>query len=296
MLSAILNGKGRRLPVSLPAGASLRMAFVQSEDILTATVFERLAYLEGSVLWALLVATFKPRVLPERKVAELTGIEFWPTWWPAGEGVGRSVEPDVVMRFSVGDPSMEIVLVVECKLGGMQYPAQWAREWIAARSEGATDAADETYLLALGGLPATAAVVVDAFTGHLRETAGIEVKAAAADWRDLLRALDGLDVVRQSDRRVVSDVKGALALHGYAEHVPMADLAAMTPILGIQQASTKPLRWSEEPSQPNRARGTATTASYPPADDLLSGWNARVAGLLGLRDHSNLRWSGDDAG
>lgn len=60
MLSAILNGKGRRLPTSLPTVASLRMAFVPSEDIPTSTVFERLAYLDGPVFWALLAATFRP--------------------------------------------------------------------------------------------------------------------------------------------------------------------------------------------------------------------------------------------
>lgn len=294
MLSAILNGKGRRLPTSLPAGASLRMAFVRSEDILTATVFERLAYLDGSVLWALLVATFRPRVLSERKVAELTGIEFWPTWWPAAEGAGGSVEPDVVMRFSIGDPPVEVVLVVECKLDGLQYPKQWAREWIAARSADAADEAAETYLLALGGLPAGAAAVVEAFTSTLRETAGIEVKAAAADWRDLLRALDGLDVTRQPDHRIVSDVKAALALYGYADHVPMAGLSAMVPALGVRVGSAGALRWPGELPRPNLVPGPAAVAVLP-ADKLFGDWDTRVAPFLGLRDHPSLRWSDGDA-
>lgn len=294
MLSAILNGKGRRLPASLPAGASLRMAFVRSEDILTATVFERLAYLDGLTLWKLFAATFKPRVLPERKVAELTGIEFWPTWWPAGEGAGGSVEPDVVMRFSVGDPPVGVVLVVECKLGGLQYPEQWAREWIAAQSEVAAEEAVETYLLALGGLPASAEAVVEAFTGKLHETGGIEVKAAAADWRDLLRALDGLDVVRQPDRRIVFDVKAALALHGYAEHIPMGGLAAMIPTLGIQSGSAGALRWSGWSPQPTPAAGSPT-AFVSPEVNILMDWENRVSPFLGLRDHSNLRWTENDA-
>ncbi|KQP60546.1 hypothetical protein [Methylobacterium sp. Leaf112] len=269
------------------------MAFVRSEDILTATVFERLAYLDGPVLWALLVATFKPRILPERKVAELTGIEFWPTWWPAGEAAGGSVEPDVVMRFSIGDPPVDVVLVVECKLGGLQYPDQWAREWIAAQGEGAADEAVETYLIALGGLPASAETVVEAFTGTLHETVGIEVKAAAADWRDLLRALDELDVARQPDRRIVSDVKAALALHGYAEHIPMGGLAAMVPSLGIRSGSAGALRWPGEPPQTTPAARSAT-APVAPVNDTFAGWDNRVSPFLGLRDHPNLRWSADD--
>lgn len=121
MLSAILNGKGRRLPTSLPVGASLRTAFVKSEDILTSTVFERLAYLDGPTLWAVLAATFRPRILPDRKVAELERIEFWPRWGQANGTLERSVEPDFVLRFSTlanffvsSTSSEEMSLSVRC--------------------------------------------------------------------------------------------------------------------------------------------------------------------------------------
>lgn len=286
MLSAILNGKGRRLPPTVRAGSSLRAAFAKSEDILTATVFERLAYLEGPVLWALLASTFRPRVLPDRKVAELSSIEFWPTWWAPDGGEGRSVEPDVVMRLSVGDPAADVTLVVECKLGGLQYPAQWAREWIAARQEGVGDAA-ETYLLALGGIPAGAEAAVRSFTDGLRESHGIEVRAAAADWRDLLAALGRLEPDRASDRRVVADVRAALALHGYADHEPMASLAGMAAGLRIPDGAADAMRWPDD-----RPRTATAGAAHPaPEPGPLDGWTARAAPFLGLRDHPTLRWS-----
>jgi hypothetical protein len=121
MLSANLNGKGRRLPDGLPPGASLRMAFKRSEDILTATVFERLAYLDGDVLWQVLESTFRPKVLATPRLVTLDDVEFWPTWGQARDAIGKAVEPDVVLKLTVGNPPVKVVLIVECKLDDLQY-------------------------------------------------------------------------------------------------------------------------------------------------------------------------------
>lgn len=287
MLSAILNGKGRRLPTSLPAGASLRMAFVRSEDILTSTVFERLAYLDGPVLWALLAATFRPRILPARKVADLVHVEFWPTWGQAKATLEKAVEPDVVLRFSAGDPTQEFTLIVECKLGGLQYPDQWAQEWIAFQAESASgDGAAETCLLALGGLPTGAEAMVDSFTDRLRKSHGIEVKAAAADWVDLLKALDGLELSRASDRRVVADVKAALALHGYSQYAPMFELGAIAAGYGIGADATDRLRWAGDILP---ARSPSDTMQAAEDDDPLSGFVERVEPFRPIKPHGCLR-------
>lgn len=287
MLSAILNGKGRRLPTSLPAGASLRMAFVRSEDILTSTVFERLAYLDGPVFWALLAATFRPRILPARKVAELSHIEFWPTWGQAKATLAKAVEPDVVLRFSVGDPVQEITLIVECKLGGLQYPDQWAQEWIAYQAENASeDGVAETCLLALGGLSTGAEAMVDAFTERLRKSHGIEVKAAAADWRDLLKALDGLELSRASDRLVVADVRAALALHGYSQYAPMSELGAIATSYGIGADAMDRLRWAEDTPT---ARSTLDAMQATEDGDTLAGFVKRVAPFRPIQPHGCLR-------
>ncbi|MFG5120492.1 hypothetical protein [Methylorubrum sp. POS3] len=258
------------------------MAFIRSEDILTSTVFERLAYLDGPTLWALLSATFRPRILPDRRVAELAHIEFWPTWGQAKETLNKAVEPDVVLRFSVGDPPQEIVLIVECKLGGLQYPEQWAQEWIAYRAENASeDGAAETCLLALGGLTANAEAMVEAFGDRLRETHGIAVKAAAADWHDLLKALDKIEVTRAADRRVVADVRAALALHGYRQFTPMFGLAAIASEHRIDPRGMARLRWAEDVPAPGRAREIPDQA--PPSDPL-RGWVERVEPHRPIRD------------
>ena len=269
------------------------MAFVRSEDILTSTVFERLAYLDGPTLWALLSATFRPRILPERKVAELEHIEFWPTWGQAKATLEKAVEPDVVLRFSVGDPPQEIVLIVECKLGGLQYPDQWAQEWIAYQAENASEGgASETCLLALGGLSTSAEAMVDAFTARLHETHGITVRAAAADWHDLLKALGGIEVTRATDGRVLADVRAALALHGYSQFTPMSSLGVIASGYGIKPGSMDRLRWAQDvqaadrsPDVPDQAKGS----------DPLPGWVERVAPYRPIKDHRNLLMSLADA-
>lgn len=263
------------------------MAFVRSEDILTSTVFERLAYLDGPVFWALLAATFRPRILPTRKVADLVHVEFWPTWGQAKATLEKAVEPDVVLRFSVGDPAQEITLIVECKLGGLQYPDQWAQEWIAYQAENASeDGAAETCLLALGGLSTGAEAMVDAFTERLRKSHGIEIKAAAADWRDLLKGLDGLDLSRASDRRVVADVRAALALHGYSQYAPMSELSAIAAGYGIRTDAMDRLRWARDIPA---ARSTPNAMLADEDGDPLAGFVERVASFRPLQPHGCLR-------
>lgn len=229
MLRAILDGKGRTIPEGLKAGDSLRKVYKVSEDLLTATVFERLAYLDGPTFWSILRATFRPDVLPDRKVVELAEIEFWPRWSKANPTLEQDVEPDVILRFSVGDPSVRVTLVVECKLGGWQEAGQWRREWIAHEMEFAgDDAPDECFFLALGGLGAFKGKpqeMVSAFAKSASVGASLPIVATAADWSNLLHALHTVEVKAGPERRIVEDIRRALALHGYRRVRPLGDLA-----------------------------------------------------------------------
>jgi hypothetical protein len=85
-----------------------------------------------------------------------------------------------------------------------------------------------------------------------------------------------------------------LALHGYAEHVPMAGLAAIIPALEIRPGSAEALRWPGELPRPSLALRRASSP-VPSTDEPLAGWNTRVAPFLGLRNLPHLRWSDDDA-
>ena len=234
MLTAIVRGKTRKLSKALSAGDSLRGVFIRSEDLFTATVFERLAYLDGSLLWSIIEATFKPFILPSQRFAELVDIEFWPMWSHARGILKKSVEPDVVLRFLVGDPAQSVTLILECKLDGPQYPEQWMREWIAHREECGANPPDECWLLALGGLAGKPEDVVASFTGSIKSLHAVSIKALAADWQDLLHALNNVKVESPSSRRIISDIQEALALHGYRFIRPMSDLIKIAMDLGIR--------------------------------------------------------------
>ena len=241
MLRAVINGKAGR-PASVADGATWRQVFRASEDLLTATVFERLAYLDGRLLWEVLRGAFRPQLLPARRLVELREIEFWPTWQDTEGVIGQDVEPDVVLTLSVGDPPRTVVLIVECKLGGLQYPRQWMLEWTAFAGKIGADPPDEVWLLALGGLADSAARTVQTFTENIRATDGVELQALAADWDDLARALAELDVNDPISRRIVEDIEAALALNGYRNIQPLSGLATFAARYPIDPGSSSRLR------------------------------------------------------
>src|ERR1700688_2213729 len=100
MLNAFTHGKGRRAPTDIAAGESLRKALSTSEDMLTATVFERLGYLTDASLCAVLHRTFGLAPLSPGD-ARLDSLVFWPKLTKCADKLGQEVEPDVVLRFSL---------------------------------------------------------------------------------------------------------------------------------------------------------------------------------------------------
>ena len=228
MLSAILHGKSRRIPDTVTPGASLKSIFKRSEDLLTATVFERLSYLPGETLWQILCETFKPSLLQIRKVAVLEKIEFWPYWNKANERLKKDVEPDVVMSFSIGDPAKNVTLIIECKVSGVQCANQWAEQWIAHSEEFRGDEApDECFFLALGGIPNGAAKSVSKFCDEItQQHRGLEIRASAADWPDLLRALGNVNEHSLAVRRIIADIQYGLALWDYRRTEPLSYLVS----------------------------------------------------------------------
>jgi hypothetical protein len=206
----------------------------------TLTVLERLCYLEGRIFWQVLQRSLMPDVLPIRTVAELEEFTLWPRWNSAMEQLGQGVEPDALLRFKVGDPTNEITLIVEAKLGDMQNADQWAREWTAYRSESKCDQPDaegefkDVYFVALGGLDDRPASCVQKLADEANKIIAARggtsnLKAVGADWSDLATTISELTrQVSMPNQRVLRDLTEALALCGYRPVVPLAELGKET--------------------------------------------------------------------
>tara|TARA_B100000678_G_scaffold176500_1_gene147168 strand:- start:2439 stop:3200 length:762 start_codon:yes stop_codon:yes gene_type:complete len=103
------------------------------EDARTSTIFERLTYLTPSSCWKLL-RLGSNNAIPDFRLIELAEVVFWPKWQIARSG-RRLVEPDIYMRWIVGDPSIIVDMIVEAKLPGpiSQSPRQWLEQLEAYR-------------------------------------------------------------------------------------------------------------------------------------------------------------------
>lgn len=133
MFVAISKGKARRVEMN-GQNVSWRSLYRRSEDLVTAVVWSRLAYLSPSSLQGVL-----SRLFPEigQLCNELQSIELWPYW---------GIEPDVVLHFD------SLTLVVEAKRvneDNWQSSSQWRGELEAAKKRYPDK---QLALFAIGGL------------------------------------------------------------------------------------------------------------------------------------------------
>lgn len=136
MLNAVFSGKKRGTGLQSQQTA-LELA-EGAEDVLTATVFERLAYLPETLLCAILADVLGV------SFGALEVIEFWPSWYLDKD---KRVEPDLLL----GDGHYRVL--VEAKRHDhvrQQRPDQLANELLAGWRENYLG--DNCILLALGGL------------------------------------------------------------------------------------------------------------------------------------------------
>lgn len=236
MLTAFAQGKGRRTKTDVAAGTSIRRVLSASEDMLTAAVFERFAYLSDFTFWTIVQRTFRLPRHVDAEDAKLLHLEFWPML-TAGKGtLGQSVEPDLTARFAFPTGG-SLALIIECKLDAQQIPGQWAQEWAAWHAEERTEPEEPTYLLALGGLPFSPTETVERFCAELSKTSGLQLTAAAADWSDLLAAVDSISPCNGSEARVLNDVREALRLFGFRSYRDLRELATMIEERRIEECS-----------------------------------------------------------
>ncbi|QXI38905.1 F-box domain-containing protein [Pseudomonas xantholysinigenes] len=232
MLNAVLAGKkkgtglhNQALDIERSEGA---------EDVLTATLFERLAYLPDEpfckVFEALLGEPFGP----------LQSITFWPSWY-LPEGNTR-VEPDVLL--SDGNRT----LLIEAKRRDhydQQDPAQLARELRAGWHAGVLETG--SLLLTLGGLKDTSQSgqgrLLDQVHRELQGHTGKPFTLICRSWQELFQALeDGLEGTFSGAQRLLEDLARCYAWHHLKTH-PVQWLNAL-PSLHIETPPGAFAAWS----------------------------------------------------
>lgn len=203
MLSAVLNGKRRGSGL---VGRDFLLGDTEgAEDLLTASVFERLAYLPDEVFKDVM-----SRLLGEKNVpGALQEITFWPSWESFN---GRRVEPDVVLKCAG-----RVVIVEAKRYDGVeqQYADQLVNELSAANKKRIV----QPILLAVGGMWSDEKEEAD----RLRK----DVSAALSDqydydlvfvsWRRLYKALAEAVCKHSGNsglQRVLKDVERAYDWHG----------------------------------------------------------------------------------
>ena len=227
MLNAILNSKSGRLGKEAEYNTNWRELFRGSEDLITATLFERLSYLPGKTAWQILVAAAGGRLRPYR-VAEIKLAEFWPMW-PL-EQRQRGVEPDIFLELSLGDPEKKVHVIVEAKHGARQFARQLGdelRAWIEVTEEG--ELPDQIVVLAIGGLPsdATKTKLQEDFYEEIEDidTETLpELLFLPMDWGDLAQSISTHIASTPHEKRLVADMSAALALFGYFHITPSSQL------------------------------------------------------------------------
>lgn len=275
MLNAILAGKAGTIEVKAGETVSWKTLYRSREDLLTATIIERLSYLLASLLFRLLRSASIPNDALPKSLGQLVQLEFWPTL-TRPDDEASTVEPDAILTFERG------VLIIEAKIAdcAMQRAEQWAQEWAqewaayhyAVSSEELTSEADkgDVYLIALGGIERNDFHTLTELTSRAQQlldsrTPGIspELKAAGCSWFELSEAIRRERKARDGVwddsglRMILKDLDEAFRLHEFRgaqwiEDLANWPLASYDDALGIlasaftraeEQQTTPPTCW-----------------------------------------------------
>lgn len=225
MLNAIHHHKTRG---SVYAQEPMEELYQSYEDLLTASIWERIGYLPDSVIWHIVKKAFAASGSAEMplEAGALEAFSFWPSW-TFKEG---RVEPDVFLQFETCD------VIVEAKRlddADQQNPEQLAKELTAYFTTYPNRGSICVGLLAVGGLPDYEKNIVtrlrDQVLSRVSATSRQRVKFGAISWSSLYRVLEPI-VADSADTaagtRLLRDMKRALALHHIEprDRVWLADL------------------------------------------------------------------------
>lgn len=233
MLNAVLGGKrrgtgfeGQRLTLGEAEGA---------EDVITATVFERMAYLPDELFSAIF-----SDLLGEPFGALAEPPEFWPSWCLEN---GTRVEPDLLL--SDGQHN----LLIEAKRhdhARQQYATQLAAELLAGWRTGRLE--DDCILLTLGGMSDMSSAAQQQLREEIVRALPVgtdsRFRLVCRSWQQLYQTAEHHIDAHQTPgvQRLLDDLARAYAWHGLRTH-RMAWLKDLKPA-GISHTPGAFDKWS----------------------------------------------------
>lgn len=181
-----------------------------SEDLLTASVFERLGYLSKQTLNLFFYEVFKKSSLGDKIVdlGCLDEIEFWPEWYLSDR---RRVEPDCFLKFE------NLNLIVEAKRWDVQQQdfGQWDRELTAYWR---LSTKKKVIFFAVGGLDESHLKDVQALKTEFCDKYPLIDRNAflliAISWSSLWKIIKQFEVTSiPPEQRVIRDICNAIEFH-----------------------------------------------------------------------------------
>ncbi|WP_335902308.1 hypothetical protein [Shewanella algae] len=203
MFVAISKGKARRVEIN-GQDVSWRSLYRRSEDLVTAVVWSRLAYLSPRSLQVVLSRLF-PDIGP--LCHELKSIELWPYW---------GIEPDVVLHFE------SLTLVVEAKRvneDNWQSSTQWRGELEAAKERYPDK---QLALFAIGGLGQRPVQEVFRLKQELPETLQ-SIPVQGMSWQQFYQVIVAFtDAAHAGEAILIRDVCDAMTANGVTPYRDMS--------------------------------------------------------------------------
>jgi hypothetical protein len=218
-----------------------RVEPTRREDPLTATIFERLAYLPPSLTWNILCRATKPitdgPALPPEAPSGAPAFSFWPNLRPSADGRNKlRVEPDVLISWG------DTLLVIEAKHYGEQHAGQWVEQIRAVRAM-PEHWGKRIWLVAVGGIVANeqreqAAHVRREITNSL---AGV----LALRWEDLHHAIDEFRKFNcpAEQLAILNDIAAGLDAWGYRKKKWFSSLRSAEPLVRANESMNVLQMW-----------------------------------------------------
>lgn len=259
MLQAILHGKAGRIDAAKGESISWCELFKGREDLMTAAVFGRFAYLSAPVQETLMQRWLG---VTEPAFDDFENIDFWPSFSLENNDDRNRVEPDAVLNFV----SATVILEIKPPDGGDQYIDQWQRE-IASYLQAEERSQLPLYFLAIGRIPSRKTVDdwIDTLKSKYKnQLTGIKALAWQPVVNDILELDKGvLDCEPNAqDKRIIADILQAARLYQLKTKVYSWKtlLDHQLPRLSLQQPLMRDRQSHQAPAQPESQPFSATQA------------------------------------